>query len=389
MKAVLFNIHDVALLLTIGACALLGSIHLGSWRRPKWVGRVFALFLATNALVAFNTLIFWAEPIRHPVFSVFPYLYLLLSAAGFLLGPLLYWHSKAHVDPHFRPGRNHWWHLLPALFALAYLYVECFRFPPGIRRDLFLNLQIYHQPYAFYGHFITLEKLLPVVYAAWCLGLIRRQGHGNNRYSIGAGAMGDLFYVVGGFTTVWVWGALTHFLGTAYPGDVSDLMGILGNYFTLGLMVLLIYRELRASLQPSGSTVQAGRENEELNQEHVDQIAQAMAKDKVFLNPQLTLERFAELVGCSPREVSAIINGHFRQNFHEFVSGYRIEEVKANLRDPAYGDWTIPSIAQAAGFNSKATFHRFFKKLESTTPNEYRKQHQGGTLPIGTSSQNT
>lgn len=385
MTAVLFNIHDIALLLTIGACALLASMHAGSWRQPRWAGYLFAFFLAVNALAALNTLIFWAEPVRFPVFSALPYLYLLLGAIGFLLGPLLYWHTKAHLNPGFSPARNQWWHLLPALFALAYLYMECFRFPPDIRRDLFLNLQIYQQPYAFYSHFITLGKLLPVVYAALCVRLIWRHRVGLDRCSMSEGVTGNQLYIVGGFMVVWIWGAITHFVGTNYPSDVSDLMGILGNYFKLGLVVLLVYLELRASLLPTSSKNQPGREGDELNPERIDQIAQAMAKDKVFLNPQLTLERFAEFVGCSPREVSAIINGHFRQNFHEFVSGYRIEEAKRNLRDPAYSHQTIPCIAQAAGFNSKATFHRFFKKLESTTPSEYRKRYQGGTPPIGTS----
>ena len=44
MKAVLFNVHDIALIVTVIACALLGSRHIGGWRRPKRSGYFFGLF---------------------------------------------------------------------------------------------------------------------------------------------------------------------------------------------------------------------------------------------------------------------------------------------------------------------------------------------------------
>ncbi len=89
MKAVLFNIHDVALIVTVVACALLGSRHIVGWSRPQPSGYFFGLFLAVIALVSINTLILWAEPIRHPVFAVVPYLYLFLGGVAFFTLTLL------------------------------------------------------------------------------------------------------------------------------------------------------------------------------------------------------------------------------------------------------------------------------------------------------------
>lgn len=377
MKAVLFNIHDITLIITIIACALLGSRHIGGWRRPRRSGYLFGLFLAANALVAINALFLWAEPIRHPVFSALPYLYLFLGAAGFLLGPLLYWQLRAHLDPEFCLHPKHYLHLLPALLALVYLYVECFRFPHDVQRDLLLNLQLYQRPNAFYGDFMTLKKLLPVAYGLLCLGLIQRQADNSTCRPTDATVKQDQLYVVGGFTTIWLWAGITHFVGTLQPGDTSDVMGITGNYLKLALIVFLIYRGAPRPSRAFRSPDAAEHESEApIDKAHVERITRAMSRDKAFLNSQLTLERFSDAVRCPPREVSAIINRHFHQNFHEFVSEYRINEVKRHLRDPQYNARTISDIAQSAGFNSKATFHRLFRKTEATTPSHYRRKHQ-------------
>ncbi len=385
MKAVLFNIHDVALIVTVVACALLGSRHIVGWSRPQPSGYLFGLFLAVTALVAINTLILWAEPIRHPVFTVVPYLYLFLGVVAFLLGPFLYWQLQAHVNPQFRFGPKQCIHLLPALVALVYLYVECFRFPHAVQRDLLLNLQLYQKPNAFYGDFVTLKKLLPVVYGALCLRIILRQPGTDTERSIGRAIQQDQLSIVGGFTAVWLWAAMTHFFGTFRPGDISDVMGIVGNYFNLGLIAFLLYRGSPKATRPVGS---AGREKKaSLDEALVVRIKQAMTTQEAYLNPQLTLERFAAMAQCTPREVSMVINSCFQQNFHEFVSHYRMEDVKRRLRDPQYNQWSIADIAQACGFNSKATFHRLFKKTQSTTPSSYRLNHQTPGRATPTASQ--
>jgi len=88
------------------------------------------------------------------------------------------------------------------------------------------------------------------------------------------------------------------------------------------------------------------------------------------------LERFADIVGLAPREVSTVINRKFRQNFHEFINGYRLNHAKQLLRNSEQFALSIQDIAHASGFNSKATFNRFFKKFVLITPSDYRRKHQ-------------
>lgn len=79
-------------------------------------------------------------------------------------------------------------------------------------------------------------------------------------------------------------------------------------------------------------------------------------------------------MGIAAKDLSMIINRHFNLNFYEFVNGYRIEEAKKRLLDPANKSKTITDIYLEVGFNSKSVFNTFFKKLVGKTPSEYRQQ---------------
>ncbi len=69
-----------------------------------------------------------------------------------------------------------------------------------------------------------------------------------------------------------------------------------------------------------------------------------------------------------------MINRHFQKNFFEFINGYRIDEAKKLLANEKYEKVTIIEIMAQVGFNSKATFNTFFKKLVGVTPSQYRKE---------------
>jgi AraC-like DNA-binding protein len=43
------------------------------------------------------------------------------------------------------------------------------------------------------------------------------------------------------------------------------------------------------------------------------------------------------------------------------------------LSNPEYSNYTIVAIGLEAGFNSKASFYRAFRKFEGMTPSEYQK----------------
>jgi AraC-like DNA-binding protein len=93
---------------------------------------------------------------------------------------------------------------------------------------------------------------------------------------------------------------------------------------------------------------------------------------KLFLNSEITLQNLAELLGSSSKELSQVINQRSSMNFFDFINSYRCEEVKAIMAesDPKV---TVLEMMYQAGFNSKSSFNKEFKKLNGKTPTEYRK----------------
>ena len=76
----------------------------------------------------------------------------------------------------------------------------------------------------------------------------------------------------------------------------------------------------------------------------------------------------------TPNTLSNLLNTHLNVPFNDFTNKFRIDEVKDRLESNRYSNFTIESIAQDAGFKSKATFYRAFYKYTSQTPKEYYNQ---------------
>lgn len=103
-----------------------------------------------------------------------------------------------------------------------------------------------------------------------------------------------------------------------------------------------------------------------------EKLEKAMVVEKLYRNPELTLSDLASYLGTNPSLLSKIINRSFDKNFNDFVNQYRVLEVKEQLSNPELAHLTIMSLAYDAGFNSKATFNRAFKKFTGDNPGKYQ-----------------
>lgn len=97
-----------------------------------------------------------------------------------------------------------------------------------------------------------------------------------------------------------------------------------------------------------------------------------MATEKPFLEPALTLNDLAKILGVNSAVLSRTINSGFGKNFNDFINEFRIDEVKEKLKNENAKNMTLTGIAFECGFNSKATFNRAFKKFTGVSPKEYQ-----------------
>jgi len=103
------------------------------------------------------------------------------------------------------------------------------------------------------------------------------------------------------------------------------------------------------------------------------QLTELMGREKLYMNPKLALTDLARAVELHPMYISQIINETQKQNFSDFVNGYRIENCKRLLMKPQQ-ELNMFGIALESGFNSKSVFNRAFKKHTGLTPKEFRKK---------------
>ena len=115
--------------------------------------------------------------------------------------------------------------------------------------------------------------------------------------------------------------------------------------------------------------------NEEEIGNYYSQLLSILENEKLYLNPELVLQDLADRMQSSSKVLSQVINQRSGLNFFDFINSYRCEELKSIMAD-ADPKVTILEIMYQAGFNSKSSFNKEFKKLNGITPTEFRRSIQ-------------
>ena len=106
---------------------------------------------------------------------------------------------------------------------------------------------------------------------------------------------------------------------------------------------------------------------------YLQQPHKLIEKERLYLDPELTLSKLAKIMGVSSKLLSQIINQTENSNYSQFIAKFRVIEVKKRLRNPVYNNYKIAAIAYESGFNSTSSFNASFKKITNTTAVKYRK----------------
>lgn len=381
MKTPIFNIHDLILVLTSVVCLLLVVFYWVLARQKTISARFLSGFFLGVGISALCNLLLWSN-------SIFPQTefskkLLLIGLVGAIIGKsvCLYFYVLSITKEQFKPDRYHTLHLIHLAIIPAALFLgldsDHLRFLPGIYTEY--SVQLTNALW----HYL---KCLPMLYAFAAAWQIRRykQQLKNFYSSLQLDGPWWLFILTMGFALNWAWSLIVHLLGQSINASISDNFGIVDNYLTFFLVnALFIYSLLYAHqlLHP----VEKPRERETVPQVTSDldiqSIRDAMEKYQLYLKPNLTIEEFAKQVGIHYREISSIINKEFNTNFFEFVNEYRVKKAKSLLQDPASADKTILDILLESGFNSKSSFHRFFKRYAGMSAADFRKKSVENITP--------
>lgn len=104
-----------------------------------------------------------------------------------------------------------------------------------------------------------------------------------------------------------------------------------------------------------------------------EKLNQVLEIDKIFLDEELNLTEMSDNIGITNKKLSELLNQHLNTNFYNLINDYRIKEVLEKFEKGDTTKFTIMSIANDCGFQSKASFYRIFKQKTGVSPSEYIK----------------
>ena len=105
-------------------------------------------------------------------------------------------------------------------------------------------------------------------------------------------------------------------------------------------------------------------------------LQRLMAGERAYRTEDLTIASLAARLAVPEYRLRRLINqrlGH--RNFNAYINGFRLDEARTVLADPARRSLPVLSIALEAGFQSIGPFNRAFKAATGRTPTEFRREH--------------
>lgn len=262
--------------------------------------------------------------------------------ACFMIGPSLFFLIRSSQGETASLSRVDRWHLASVLgFAAA--------------------MNVFY-PYASHaGHWAFGAYHVWLAYLMLSTGLLYQH---RGRLS-GSPAMPMLLGVTAGVWVIW--------LAYYTAGYTSYIVGALSFSFVLVLSVL-VYLRIRAGQAPI-EPYQDRRIPEGEAAAQLQALADLMARERLHLDPALTLPRVARRLGIPQARLTQLLNDNNQTTFKQYLTQMRVGEAKALLRQDAAKP--IELIAEAAGFQSMSTFYSAFKKVEGVTPAAYRQRATG------------
>jgi AraC-like DNA-binding protein len=107
---------------------------------------------------------------------------------------------------------------------------------------------------------------------------------------------------------------------------------------------------------------------------YTSQLLNHIAKNKPYLEANLSLRTLADQVDIHPNQLSWLLNESLGKNFNEFINHYRVKNFKELIKDPKNSKYTILGLAYDSGFNSKTVFNTYFKRETGLSPKQFLNQ---------------
>ncbi len=312
----------------------------------------------------------------------YPHLLRIVSVIPLMLFPLLYIYISSYLSEkkwRILPLSLHFLPALAYLIAIAPFYFQSAEVKRSLLADnnlpayLFTVGRIFDIVIILQGIFYTTlsMQLIQDFYNTLGRRLTRLQRYLLNWLK---------FFVI---SYVFLWavgtvGAILEMMNFSVPFDLFNIfyLGLTVLTFSIGVFALRRPDILQKQIQPVNPDAyapfrEAQEKSPEEDREELQQVINYLEKEKAYLKNDLSLADLAKATGIPKHHISALLNNELGKNFYEIVNEYRTQEAIRLMNEGKHLNFTLTYIAEMAGFNSKATFNRIFKKMTNKTPSEY------------------
>lgn len=168
---------------------------------------------------------------------------------------------------------------------------------------------------------------------------------------------------------------------------------IIGVVLTASVILFLVYRnnQLKLLYQKNIEVMNIkqflGAENEELSsgsnhtlKKIFDEIIHLLEAEKVYQNPNLTINDVTQAINSNQKYVSSAIANYTQMNFNNFINYFRISEAKRLIISQEYQ--TLNEIMYASGFNSRTPFYNAFNKFTGMSPRQFKDLSKSEPQPL-------
>ncbi len=391
----MFSPDLIAIIDILGAAhGLFLAMLLVSRHQNTLANRILAV-----AMVAFSIDLLAAAYFARGFQFLYPHFMGVDYLLPFLYGPTLYLYTHVVSQGTKSLQFNHLMHFIP--FVGALLFMLPFYLQSGAEK---LALYLEPEVHPWTDTLFRLNDIKPfyaLIYLLMIFVLLHRHRKNleNNFSSLDKINLAWLQYIlIGGLVTWAVSIFFQYFWADPAVAEVQDPLSRNANYVSIALACFVYaigYLGLRQpeifsrgnpvalpavnsdaapdSTRPEETPRYAKSGMDEARAETLKRrLLESMEQEKLYRRSTLTLGELADALDISPHNISEVLNTQIQKTFHDFVNGYRVEEVKHRLAYPANESFTLLAIGLDAGFNSKSSFNAVFKKHTGMTPSQFK-----------------
>jgi len=351
---------------------LLGLYLLFTKKGNKTANCLLGLFFLLWAIDFFDgTLMLKGFYLEHPNLALWTGSFL------FLYGPLIYFYTLYTIDEKRRFKALDLFHFVPFLLGfIAFLKIYHLQ-PVGFKLEILSGITTFNQPIeSFVGVLFVYAHFFFYIFLSYKkLKITIRDFENHFSYPV-LQWLKRLLFVLSIILAISIVSSILQFLGAKFYFNSSLIFMLLLMGVLVGRLIFKTLEQQSPMLPSESEKKYAGSDlrNDEAAEIEA-KIGNALQKEELYLDPELSLEHLSEKIGISKRKVSQVINERLGKSFFDLINTYRIEKAKQIFIENKDAKLTVLEVLYKVGFNSKSSFNTQFKNRTGLTPSEFQKMN--------------